>query len=455
MMQILHKIYLSFNNIEIATFILFIILLISFKTFRDCTTSFFKFLIGFIIKNKVFQLTLLELSLYFILISFILYKLNIWNITLLKDSIFWFILSGVILYKDVISEKNWQIVMKEYLLKVLFFSAIYGFLINIFSLPIWILLLLIPLSVILQMVISFNEDRKEYEKVNKYANNLLVTIGLGILVYLAHSIIKNYKIILSIQHLKAFLLPIIYTLTFLPFSLIFKLYFEYNLAYKRLTWRCDIQIPVNLNYLFKIFLFCKFDFIKLNKFLFFLTSSKYLNQTTNIQNLINEFKRRTTFLPFDSTCKGFNIEKTLNLFKNTYNTIIDDYKDIEYNEGFGSYFGFCMFKMDRQSFSDIEYSVSGTNQEIQHIQISYQKSRLTPNDLSIQTDNLYNDLCQNLHIFCFKKGLKQNLLKKVLKKDNGKIIVKNEIINENKNLKKYIFTILVKETKSSKIIQNK
>lgn len=67
----------------------------------------------------------------------------------------------------------------------------------------------------------------------------------------------NFAILLKGENLKAFILPIIYTLTFLPFSFINKVFSEYQQVYKRLLWRKDIKIPVNSIYIYKIYKFCK------------------------------------------------------------------------------------------------------------------------------------------------------------------------------------------------------
>ena len=83
--QRIYTIITSFNNNEIAILILLTILLISFKTFRTCCISIIKVLAEFLWKNKIFQITILELGSYFCLITFLLYKVGFWNLFLLKE----------------------------------------------------------------------------------------------------------------------------------------------------------------------------------------------------------------------------------------------------------------------------------------------------------------------------------------------------------------------------------
>lgn len=223
--------------------------------------------------------------------------------------------------------------MRNYLLKVISVSAVYEFIVNIICLPIWTLLLLIPIVCIFQMMSAYSEDKEEYKIAYDFANNIIAIIGFGILIYVGAKLINNLGVLVQKENLKAFILPIIYTVAFLPFSLINKVFSEYKQVYLRLSLRNDIKIPVNIKYIWKIYRFCKLDFEKLNKFLYFLTSSSYLSKTTNIDELIIEYKKQTTFLKFDSSCVGFEIDKTLNLFS-TRNMQIDDYKYVEYDDGY-------------------------------------------------------------------------------------------------------------------------
>jgi hypothetical protein len=224
-----------------------------------------------------------------------------------------------------------------------------------------------------------------------------------------------------------------------------KIFAEYQQVYKRLTWRNDIKIPVNLKYIYRIYQFCKLDFEKLNKFLFFLTSSNYLNNTTNINDLIAEYEDRTTFLKFDCSCVGFEISKTLKIFS-SINLNIEDYKDIEYDEGYGNYYGDKILKMNIRSFDNITYSATGTNQIIQQVELSYMKSRLTPKKLSEESEKLYLKLCKTLYYFCFHgDSLNKNLLIEEFKDIKSEYYITNKIMIYSDQITEYKFLICVKE----------
>lgn len=225
---------------------------------------------------------------------------------------------------------------------------------------------------------------------------------------------------------------------------------EYRLVFKCLSWRKDIIIPVDFKYVFKIYKFCKFDFIKLSKFLFFLTSSEYLKQTTNIEELIQEHKRRATFIPFNSSITGFSIDKMVNLFKE-YDLIIPDYKYLEYDDGYGNYYDNAIAEINKKSFNTVTYAISGTNQAVQHLQISYFKSSLTDEELSAQSDNLYRELCNILYTACINgKKPKKNLLNKSFEDIWGNYKIKNQIENNSEKIIEYEFSIFITNPGHSK-----
>lgn len=94
------------------------------------------------------------------------------------------LLSGFILYKDIIINRNWQDTMKSYLLKVISISAIYEFITNIICLPIWSLLIIIPIICVLQLISVYSKNKDEYKNTSIFADNFIAIIGFGILIYI-------------------------------------------------------------------------------------------------------------------------------------------------------------------------------------------------------------------------------------------------------------------------------
>lgn len=443
-MQKIYTVISSFNNNEIAILILLLLALICFKTLRKCFVDIIKVFVDFLSKNKIFQSIIFELFLYFLIITWVLYYVGFWYLAYLKDSLMWLFLSGFVLFKDIITKTDWKATAKNYLLKVISFSAVCEFLVNIICLPIWSLLLIFPIIFVFQIMSAYSENKEEYKTVQIFAEKTLTIIGFGILMYVGCKLVNTFGILLQKENLKVFILPIIYTIAFLPFSLIKKIFTEFNQAYMRLSRREDIKIPVNFIYIYKIYQFCKLDFEKLNKFVSFLTSTNYLNTTTKIDDLITEYTRRTTFLKFDDSCIGFEINKILNLFSSN-NLKIDDYKDTEYDNGYGSYFGFAFLRGNNCSFDDIQYLATGTNQVIQKVEILYSKHELTPNDLSEEMSNLYLTLSNSLYSSCFpNEHLNKDLLLSKFQIEKNKYVVISDITSYN-NFCEYKFIICVKE----------
>ena len=125
---------------------------------------------------------------------------------------------------------------------------------------------------------------------------------------------------------------------------------------------------------------------------------------------------------------------------------IDDYKYVEYDDGYGNYYGSKFLKMNIRSFDNIIYSAEGTNQVIQKVQISYLKNNLTPDNLSKESDETYINLCELLYSYCFKNvSLNKNLLKNKFTINHGDFEIINQIEICNEQVTEYNFIICVKE----------
>ena len=102
--------------------------------------------------------------------------------------------------------------------------------------------------------------------------------------------------------------------------------------------------------------------------------------------------------------------------------------------------------MNIRSFDNITYSVTGTNQVIQQVELSYIKSKLTPKDLSEESEKLYAKLCKTLYYSCFNEhSLNKNLLKKEFEDCKNEYYVTNKIMIYSDQITEYKFSICVKE----------
>lgn len=120
------------------------------------------------------------------------------------------------------------------------------FIINFYTLDLWLELLLVPLMAVIggMMVIAERDD--QYEPTRKLLNGFMVVIGIGMTLYALRMTVVNYNKFATIATLESFILPIILTLAFLPFVYLTAIFMTYESLFVRLQF--FIKDPSILNY---------------------------------------------------------------------------------------------------------------------------------------------------------------------------------------------------------------
>jgi hypothetical protein len=221
----MNEILNSFSTREAALIIWILIALIFCLLKKSIRESLFGILKA-LMANKI----LISILLFFTHTSFyvfILLKLGLWDKSLLKDTIFWTIGFGFVALMNVNKVNN-----KTYF-KQLFFDAIkwtivIEFIVNFFTFSLITELILLPvivLSATMQAVASFEEKHKQVEILLK---KFLLYLSLSIFFFSLYKTITNYSDLFTFDNFKSFILPVILSMTFLPFMYLYSLYVKYE-----------------------------------------------------------------------------------------------------------------------------------------------------------------------------------------------------------------------------------
>lgn len=214
-----------FSTREIATFIWICILAIYVLWSKNVRHSVIEVIKS--LGHKFFIVGLSSLIIYTLFSIFILEKLYCWDITLIKDTSFWFLFTAVSIFfsahkaKDVVFFMN---ILKDNLKIIIVFE----FIINLYTFPLLIELLLFPIIVfasILQVTTEKNNDQK---KVHSCLGRLLSLIGLSMIGFAIYKTIIDHENFFSIPNLKSFSLPIFLTILSLPYFYVLALYMSYE-----------------------------------------------------------------------------------------------------------------------------------------------------------------------------------------------------------------------------------
>jgi hypothetical protein len=223
-----------FNNREIAAIIWFILLFIYILYNIKARKSFYSFI------NALFGFKILVsiglMILYTIGMVYILKRLSCWNISLFKDTLIWFVFSGIILCFGTVSSKYSKNVFRNIFVDNLNLIIVVEYVINLYVFPLLIELVLIPLIVFIVLIESIAQLESKYESVIKLMKYFQSTIGLIIIGFVLVNLFNNYDHFVNIDNLLSFILPILLTLLFIPFVYFFLLFVSYESLFLKLRF---------------------------------------------------------------------------------------------------------------------------------------------------------------------------------------------------------------------------
>lgn len=221
--------------------------------------------------NPLFIKVYIHMILYVFVITYFLYLIGFWNTSLLKDTILWFISTGIIsAFRAVDKGKNFNYFIelaKDYV-KI---TIILEFIINLYTFSLIGELILIPFVFFINMLIIILDTFPEYQnekseptkKLLKFINAIL---GLYIIFNSILLAIKNIKDVGSISNLNSLLLPPILSLLFLVFIYFLALWASYEEIFTRIQFGENKSKKLIAYIQFKIFLLCHVNINRVNNF---------------------------------------------------------------------------------------------------------------------------------------------------------------------------------------------
>ena len=213
-----------------TTLIILPILYIGRKEFKNILNLFFgwKILTPFIL-----------LVFYYIGTVYFLKFLNFWDRTLLKDTIVWFLFSGISLFLSV----N-KITSINYFKKALFDSLkvliLFEFIMNFYTFSLLTELIIVPIITFITILYEYTKHslkkNTENKQVNKFLGSLLSIFGILILLNLLFQIFTNYEGLFTESNLKLLILPILLLLLSFPFYYLLALVITYETFFVRINF---------------------------------------------------------------------------------------------------------------------------------------------------------------------------------------------------------------------------
>lgn len=230
------KILDSLSTREIAWAIWTLIMLIVCmfgKNIRKSMLSVLKALFAWKI-----SISLLTFFIHTSIYVFILFKLGFWDISFLKDTIIWTLSFGFLSLMNI-NKVDSSEYFKKIFIDALKWTIGIEFIVNFFTFSLTKELILVPIlvfSAMIQTVASFKQEDKQVENLFK---NLLTTFGIFIFFFSLYKTIEQHSKLFTIANFKSIMLPVILTITFLPFMYLYNLIVKYESLW--LTLRFNIK----------------------------------------------------------------------------------------------------------------------------------------------------------------------------------------------------------------------
>lgn len=224
---------LSNREISIITWLLLIFIVLTASS-KGCFGKFLLVLKA-LFSKKIIPFYI-GIGIYLAFIITLFNKFGVWEFSLYKDFVYWFLTTGMVLFFSV-SDLNTYKDFAKIVLTATSLTIILEFIIGFYNFSlIWEMILIPTLTFI--SILSFVAEMKKKDRSSKlvanFLKNVLAILGFGFLIYGFYQLISNYNEFFTLSNLKSFLLPPIFTILFLPFIYYVVLHIKYERVFGNL-----------------------------------------------------------------------------------------------------------------------------------------------------------------------------------------------------------------------------
>jgi len=256
----MEKLQEIFSTRELAliiwTVIIIIFILIKVK-FDDSLTR----LIRAFFASKL-SIAYLIMILYSISILSLLKYFGLWDFTLIKDSILWFITFAIVTFFKIDKAYNNNFFI-EILNETFKLTLFLEFVSNLYTFNFWIEFLIFPFLLVISLLKSFSELDSKNEITTKFLSNIISIIGLTYFILSVYKSFQDYHNFFSVHNMNSLILPALLSTLSIPLFYFLALYNTYEQLFLRLPiMNSDLKIQKKLK--LQIFYKAKFNLIKVN-----------------------------------------------------------------------------------------------------------------------------------------------------------------------------------------------
>jgi len=278
-----------FSTREIASCFWIIIFILYCAISKKVRSSFFA-LIQFALKPKLFFPALIFLV-YAMIIVFVLSFFPLWKWKFVKDISLWFIFVGLAMCYNAMNFDTKSHYFRRILFDNIKLMVFVEFLVSSFTFSLIAELIILPITTFIMLMNAFSTNKPQYALVNKAFFVLQAITGLLILSFSLKVAVAEYKTLNGVDMLISFILPIFFTLLFIPVAFLFALYAKYELLFIRMGFREPDDKDLKVWHRKLAFQTCGLSLSKIASFDRYFAIKMFKTMTKEeFSNLVNEFR---------------------------------------------------------------------------------------------------------------------------------------------------------------------
>lgn len=220
---------IMFNTREIAYLIWGALLLIVLFFSGKNRSSLIDLIRAFFCMQLVY-VYLIALTYLFICV-WVLYKFKIWDTSLVKDTILWFLLVALTLMYNATKINSFQKFVKNVVRPLVAFSVIFEYIFGLYTFDWWIEILMVPVVFFISGMLAFSEKKPEHRQVHKLMNGVFILLGLISLAAVAFHLLNHYTDYFNRLTAMQFIMPLCLSLMFVPFLYGLTMFTHYETAF--------------------------------------------------------------------------------------------------------------------------------------------------------------------------------------------------------------------------------
>ncbi len=221
-----------FNNREIATafwLLVFLVLVLSKAEIRKSFASILRLFFSFKILVSVALMVF-----YTALAVILLAAINLWNVSLLKDTIVWFCVIAMAMMMRFVTSDKLENIFQKILVDSIKIVIILEFLANTYTFSLPAELAIVPVLTLIAALDAFASSDKQYSMVAKLAKRVQIVIGFLILAIVLRRAISDMHNLQTLDTVRSIALVPLLSLMFSPFLYVMILASKYELVFMRL-----------------------------------------------------------------------------------------------------------------------------------------------------------------------------------------------------------------------------